>query len=236
MLTGRSGSGKTGQARHLLQYMASAAGSVDGLLGADKLNAIFGLLEAFGNARTPANPNASRFATLATLDFDHVSQVSAGLFQGLLLESRRVVQSGKDRCTDGEANFHVFYYLWEGLDGEDRRRYGIQGLDPSATFVPLQKPDDRETARTGWAKLNLCLDALERLEQRKESRASAVTSSARSWPERPLSFSASPWKTCRTPSSCPSTATLPHLRPRLPDPLDEQSPSRASELRWRRCL
>ena len=52
-----------------------------------KLEAIFALLEAFGNVSTPLNQNASRFTLLVSMDFD-----SAGL-----LTSASVQVSG-DYC------------------------------------------------------------------------------------------------------------------------------------------
>ena len=68
---GRSGSGKTSNLRHVLSCLATTAAaaaasktstkkSTPSLLTVDKVNAIFVLLEAFGNSRTVMNANATR--------------------------------------------------------------------------------------------------------------------------------------------------------------------------------
>ncbi len=73
-----------------------------------------------------------------------------------MLETQRVV-----RRPEGEANYHVFYYLWEGSEGELEKELHLKTVeDPSATLVPLQKSVDKETARLGWNKLKASLDCL----------------------------------------------------------------------------
>ena len=62
---GRSGSGKSTNAKHVLKYYASAFGtpsssSTAPVLSTEKVQAIFTLLEAFGNSRTVMNANATR--------------------------------------------------------------------------------------------------------------------------------------------------------------------------------
>ena len=81
ILMGRSGSGKTNNARHLLNYFTVAAGSVGNILTSDKLQAITTLMEAFGNSRTILNTNASRFSQLTTIDFDHSGQIASASIQ-----------------------------------------------------------------------------------------------------------------------------------------------------------
>ena len=81
ILMGRSGSGKTCNARHVMNYFTVAAGSVGGILTSDKLQAVTSLLEAFGNSRTILNTNASRFSQLTTLDFDHSGQITSASIQ-----------------------------------------------------------------------------------------------------------------------------------------------------------
>ena len=48
-----------------------------------KLEAIYALLEAFGNVTTPMNHNASRFTLLFSMDFD-----SAGLLTSATVQVR----------------------------------------------------------------------------------------------------------------------------------------------------
>ena len=67
---GRSGSGKSTNAKHVLKYYASAFGtpssssSTAPVLSTEKVQAIFTLLEAFGNSRTVMNANATRYVKL----------------------------------------------------------------------------------------------------------------------------------------------------------------------------
>ena len=64
---GRSGSGKTTNARHALHALVLTSGSPNKSMSLDKINAINILLEAFGNARTIMNVNATRFSSLISL-------------------------------------------------------------------------------------------------------------------------------------------------------------------------
>lgn len=67
VLTGESGSGKTEAARAILTFltlMADSPPSPTGRLLRDRLVQATVLLEAFGNARTVRNDNASRFVSL----------------------------------------------------------------------------------------------------------------------------------------------------------------------------
>jgi myosin heavy subunit len=122
----------------------------------EKLNAINGLLEAFGRCRTVLNQNASRFATVVTLDFDHASQISAANVQGLLLECQRVV-----RRPEAESNFHAFYYLWEGCDEALRKELFLDTIDdPSAVISPLRRTAEKDTAKLGWSRLMASFDAI----------------------------------------------------------------------------
>ena len=77
VLTGHSGSGKSTNVRHLMHFFAVAAGGVHGVLTVERLNAMFAVLDAFGNSRTPMNTSASRYTSLVSLDFDHAGNVAA---------------------------------------------------------------------------------------------------------------------------------------------------------------
>lgn len=121
----------------------------------DKLNATIGLLEAFGNCRTSLNQNASRFATVFALEFDHATVIRSANVQALLLESLRVV-----RRPSNESNFHVFYYLWEGCCDDERLRKSLNLdtiTDPAPIITPLRRTVDKEAARSGWQRLGAAL-------------------------------------------------------------------------------
>lgn len=47
----------------------------------EKLNAIYTLLEAFGNCRTVMNANATRFTQLFSIDIDHSGQIVSASLQ-----------------------------------------------------------------------------------------------------------------------------------------------------------
>lgn len=62
---GESGSGKTEAARIVLQFLVLVSGnSTKAKLIKDRLVQANTLLEAFGNAKTPKNDNASRFVSI----------------------------------------------------------------------------------------------------------------------------------------------------------------------------
>lgn len=81
VLLGRSGSGKTANFKHVLHYLMLAAGSANKLVTIEKLNSVGTVLEAFGNARTLLNVNATRFTQIFSLDFDQSGQISSASIQ-----------------------------------------------------------------------------------------------------------------------------------------------------------
>ncbi|XP_037068511.1 unconventional myosin-XVIIIa-like, partial [Pollicipes pollicipes] len=153
VLLGRSGSGKTTNARHLLHYLVTAATAAAAPaqrpLTVEKLHAAWTLLEAFGNCRTVMNTNATRFTSVFSLDFDQSGQVASGSVQVLMLERGRVV-----RRPEGEPNFHVFYQLLAGADPALRQRLQLDdGADTNGFMTPLQKPEDKQRATVAWSRL-----------------------------------------------------------------------------------
>lgn len=106
---------------------------------AEKWQAVYTVLEAFGNCSTAMNVNASRFSHIVSLDFDQAGQVSSAsvqvgysegnyskflkalghlslicfmsCIQTMLLEKFRVT-----RRPEAESSFNVFYYLMAGAD------------------------------------------------------------------------------------------------------------------------
>ncbi|KAJ8348699.1 hypothetical protein SKAU_G00272880 [Synaphobranchus kaupii] len=89
VLLGKSGSGKTTNCQHLVQYLVSIAGSSGKIFSAEKWQAVYTVLEAFGNSATPMNGNASRFSQIVSLDFDQAGQVASASIQTMLLERLR---------------------------------------------------------------------------------------------------------------------------------------------------
>ena len=61
-----------------------------------------------------------------------------------LLETDRVLSR-----PEGESAFHIFYYLWEGVEGVERERLALNDIDePAPLMKRLRQDDDRERAKT----------------------------------------------------------------------------------------
>ena len=56
-------------------------GSVNNFLNAEKVNSVNNILEAFGNAKTCLNTNATRLTQLLSLDFDQSGQIASASLQ-----------------------------------------------------------------------------------------------------------------------------------------------------------
>ncbi|CAL1709779.1 unnamed protein product [Somion occarium] len=74
------------------------------------------VLEAFGNARTLFNPNASRFGKYTELQFTERGRICGIKTLDYYLERNRVAGA-----PSGERNFHIFYYLVAGASQEERQ-------------------------------------------------------------------------------------------------------------------
>ncbi|XP_014681276.1 PREDICTED: unconventional myosin-XVIIIa-like [Priapulus caudatus] len=156
VLVGRSGSGKTTNARHALHYLAVAAGTVNKILTVEKLNAIATLMEAFGNSRTALNTNASRFTQLSSLDFDAAGQIAAASIQVYMFEKARVV-----RRPEGEPNFHIFYQLLAGCDSDLRRELHLESMEETSLFMtPLSRVEDKQRAALSWGRVASAVEIL----------------------------------------------------------------------------
>ncbi|MEQ2257281.1 Unconventional myosin-XVIIIa, partial [Ilyodon furcidens] len=115
VLLGKSGSGKTTNCQHLVQYLVSIAGSTGKIFSAEKWQAVYTILEAFGNCSTTMNTNASRFSHVVSLDFDQAGQVASASIQTMLLDKLRV-----SRRPEAESTFNVFHYVLAGADSSLR--------------------------------------------------------------------------------------------------------------------
>ncbi|CAG5131741.1 unnamed protein product, partial [Candidula unifasciata] len=146
---GKSGSGKTVNAQHVLHYLVMAAGCSNGALTVVKLNSVFTILSAFGNSRTSLNVSASRFTQIFTVDFDSAGQIGSASVQALMLERSRVV-----RRPDNEHNFNVFYQLLAGADSSLRNDLQLHNLNEANLFMTtLHKPEEKEKAVESWLQL-----------------------------------------------------------------------------------
>ncbi|CAG5034219.1 unnamed protein product [Parnassius apollo] len=125
VITGESGAGKTEAARVCLQCaVVAGSGGGGGGGGAGRgaaLAAAGTLLEAFGNAATSRNHNASRFGKLLDIEFDFKGEPVGGHITHYLLEKERVCS-----VMEGERNFHVLYQLLAGGDAHLLKRLRLQ--------------------------------------------------------------------------------------------------------------
>ncbi|NXI30862.1 MY18A protein, partial [Sterrhoptilus dennistouni] len=150
VLLGASGSGKTTNCQHLVQYLATIAGSTGKVFSVEKWQALYTILEAFGNSSTSMNGNATRFSQIISLDFDQAGQVASASVQTLLLEKLRVA-----RRPANEATFNVFYYLLACSDSTLRTELHFNHLAENNVFgiVPPSKPDEKQKATQQFGKL-----------------------------------------------------------------------------------
>ncbi|NXH60724.1 MY18A protein, partial [Rhabdornis inornatus] len=150
VLLGASGSGKTTNCQHLVQYLATIAGSTSKVFSVEKWQALYTILEAFGNSSTGMNGNATRFSQIVSLDFDQAGQVASASVQTLLLEKLRVA-----RRPANEATFNVFYYLLACSDSTLRTELHFNHLAENNVFgiVPPSKPEEKQKATQQFGKL-----------------------------------------------------------------------------------
>ncbi|KAL1779351.1 unconventional myosin-XVIIIa isoform X3 [Sigmodon hispidus] len=158
VLLGSSGSGKTTSLQHLVQYLATIAGtSGSKVFSVEKWQALYTLLEAFGNSPTTMNGSATRFSQILSLDFDQAGQVASASIQTMLLEKLRVA-----RRPTNESTFNVFYYLLACGDSTLRTELHLNHLAENNVFgiVPLAKPEEKQKAAQQFCKLQTAMKVL----------------------------------------------------------------------------
>ncbi|XP_062478438.1 unconventional myosin-XVIIIa isoform X21 [Pezoporus occidentalis] len=157
VLLGASGSGKTTNCQHLVQYLATIAGSTGKVFSAEKWQALYTVLEAFGNSSTGMNGNATRFSQIISLDFDQAGQVASASVQTLLLEKLRVAKRPAN-----EATFNVFYYLLACSDSALRTELHFNHLAENNVFgiTPLSKPEEKQKATQQFNKLQAAMKVM----------------------------------------------------------------------------
>ncbi|KAM9847161.1 unconventional myosin-XVIIIa-like [Aulostomus maculatus] len=157
VLLGKSGSGKTTNCQHIIQYLVTIAGSTNKSFSTEKWQAVYTVLEAFGNASTCMNGNASRFSHIVSLDFDQAGQVTSASIQTMLLEKMRVT-----RRPEGESTFNVFYYLMAGVDSALRTELHLNHFAENNAFdiMPQTKAEDKQRASQQFTKLQAAMKVL----------------------------------------------------------------------------
>uniref|UniRef100_A0A8C2D935 Myosin XVIIIAa n=1 Tax=Cyprinus carpio TaxID=7962 RepID=A0A8C2D935_CYPCA len=157
VLLGKSGSGKTTNSQHLLQYLVTIATGSGKVYSAEKWQAVYTVLEAFGNCSTTMNVNASRFSHIISLDFDQAGQVASASVQTMLLEKFRVT-----RRPEAESSFNVFYYLMAGADAALKTELHFNHFAGNSAFglFPHSKSEDKQRATQQFTKLQAAMKVL----------------------------------------------------------------------------
>ncbi|KAL8198976.1 UNVERIFIED_CONTAM: Unconventional myosin-XVIIIa [Gekko kuhli] len=157
VLLGSSGSGKSTNCQHLVQYLATVAGSSGKVFSVEKWQALYTILDALGNSGTSLNGNATRFSQIISLDFDQAGQVASASVQTMLLEKLRVAKRPAN-----EATFNVFYYLLACPDNALRTELHFNHLAENNIFgiVPLSKPEEKQKAAQQFSKLQAAMKVM----------------------------------------------------------------------------
>ncbi|GJJ06868.1 hypothetical protein Clacol_001064 [Clathrus columnatus] len=128
---GITGSGKTESSRLLLnQILRLSARSKKEVKLADQIKSAVQVLEAFGNAKTPINPNASRFSRYMELNFNEKGRIASAKILAYGLDKSRL-----NRLTHEERSFHVFYQLLAGASPDERDALGIEDVSDYALLA-----------------------------------------------------------------------------------------------------
>jgi myosin-3 len=109
VISGESGAGKSESTKHIVNHVIELCKAGKKSLE-QRIQDLNPLLEAFGNAKTVMNNNSSRFGKFIEIKFTTTGAVMGAELSEYLLEKSRVA-----RQSEGELNYHVFYYLLAGL-------------------------------------------------------------------------------------------------------------------------
>ncbi|NXL04753.1 MY18B protein, partial [Mesembrinibis cayennensis] len=154
---GRSGAGKTTCCQSALECLVGTAGSVDGRVSVEKIQAMFTVLGAFGSVTTSHSSSSTRFSMVLSLDFNATGRITAAHLQTMLLEKGRVAQQ-----PHGESSFNVFPLMLAGLDAAHRTMLHLHQVAESNSFgiKPFSKPDEKQKASAAFAQLRAAMGTL----------------------------------------------------------------------------
>ncbi|NWZ24834.1 MY18B protein, partial [Asarcornis scutulata] len=154
---GRSGAGRTACCQGALEYLVGTAGSLDGTVSVEKIQAMFTVLGAFGSVTTSHSSSSTRFSMVLSLDFSATGRITAAHLQTMLLERGRVA-----RQPLGESNFNVFPLMLAGLDAAQRTTLHLHQVAESNSFgiKPFSKPEEKQRASAAFAQLQAAMGTL----------------------------------------------------------------------------
>ncbi|XP_071531793.1 neither inactivation nor afterpotential protein C isoform X5 [Panulirus ornatus] len=154
VLTGESGSGKTFNFRQLVNQLCHIGWvTTPGLI--DKIKMVYTLLDAFGNAVTQLCADSTRHARYFDITFSKTGKVSGAIVWLLMLDKYRVTERPR-----GEGNFHIFYYLYDGLSQSSRlSRYGLK-LGRKYVYLGKHPYDNEVTNAQKFTKVEEALQVI----------------------------------------------------------------------------
>uniref|UniRef100_A0A6P7FZ73 Unconventional myosin-IXb-like isoform X1 n=1 Tax=Diabrotica virgifera virgifera TaxID=50390 RepID=A0A6P7FZ73_DIAVI len=125
VISGESGSGKTESTNFLLHHLTALSQKGSHGSGVEQTILSAGpVLEAFGNAKTAHNNNSSRFGKFIQVNYKENGMVHGAVVQKYLLEKSRICSQGRY-----ERNYHVFYYLLEGANEQEKQQLHLKRPD-----------------------------------------------------------------------------------------------------------
>ncbi|ENN83383.1 hypothetical protein YQE_00259, partial [Dendroctonus ponderosae] len=125
VISGESGSGKTESTNFLLHHLTALSQKGSHGSGVEQTILSAGpVLEAFGNAKTAHNNNSSRFGKFIQVNYKENGMVHGAVVQKYLLEKSRICSQGRY-----ERNYHVFYYLLEGANEQEKLQLHLMTPD-----------------------------------------------------------------------------------------------------------
>ncbi|XP_077302736.1 myosin-IIIa-like isoform X2 [Arctopsyche grandis] len=150
VISGESGAGKTESANLLLKQLVYLAKAPNRNLE-DRILQVNPIMEAFGNARTGINANSSRFGKYLDLTMTRAGKVTGARISVYLLEQSRVVHQAV-----GESNFHLFYYLYDGLEscGRASNFYLDSNIRSKHRYLRSLSPIHTQLNVDKWNQLN----------------------------------------------------------------------------------
>lgn len=155
VISGESGSGKTESANLLLKQLVFLGKAPNRNLE-ERILQVNPIMESFGNARTGINSNSSRFGKYLELMMTGNGRVTGARISVYLLEQSRVV----NQC-ENEGNFHVFYYLYDGLEYENRLQDYYLDIDYKKRHKYLRHVNtSAKVNQERWKQLKSCFKVL----------------------------------------------------------------------------